>query len=180
MVKREMAGGLRLKYCFLALPGRARLLIKNWSSSCVALRFCFAEEFITSATHHVACLVFSMSLHPSVSLSPPSVYQFWDANKQIFQREERGREGRGGSLKQKHAAPRPSQYGVQDVWSLAWKANAVYSYSHFPSFYKFISLCLLSCQFFCFMHCILRENLWNCSKGIGKMYLTELRVHFVW
>lgn len=111
---------------------------------------------------------------------PPSVYQFWDANKQIFQREERGREGRGGSLKQKHAAPRPSQYGVQDVWSLAWKANAVYSYSHFPSFYKFISLCLLSCQFFCFLHCILRENLWNCSKGIGKMYLTELRVHFVW
>lgn len=166
MVKRELAGGLWLKYCFLALPQRARLLIKNWSSSCVALRFCFAEEFITSATHHVACLVFSMSPHPSVSRTPSFVYQFWDAtNKQIFQREERGREGRGGRLKQKHAASRPSPHGVQDVWSLAWKANAVYSYSHFPSFYKFISLCLLSSQFVC-LHCIafLREK----SMGLYK------------
>lgn len=69
VVKRKLAGGLWLKYCFLALPRRAWLLIKNWSSSCVALRFCFAEEFITSATHHVACLVFSMSLHPRTPLS---------------------------------------------------------------------------------------------------------------
>ncbi len=72
-MKRELAGGLWLKYCFLALPGRARLLIKNWSSSCVALRFCLAEEFITSATHHVVCLVFFMSLHPSVTRTPLSL-----------------------------------------------------------------------------------------------------------